>query len=228
MLIMDRVTKRYDDTHGVFDVSLKLEKGKVYSIIGPNGSGKTTMLKSMAGMININSGSISINGENTMLRATKRMIGYAMDDDGSYPDFTVYELLHMANDIKFNGEFAEQIEELLRTFSLWDNKNMLYTKCSLGMKKKISLCLSFLGNPSLILLDEPTNGVDTKGIIALKKEIQQAKQEGSIIVVTSHVLDFVEQIAEENIFIKEGKICCVVDRQENLETVYERIYLQIA
>lgn len=226
MLIMDKVTKKYDDTHGIFDISLKLEKGKVYSVIGPNGSGKTTMIKSMAGMINITSGTITICGENTMLRQTKKRIGYAMDEEESYPDFTLYELLHLANDIKFNGEYAEQIEELLKTFSLWDNRNMLYTKCSLGMKKKISLCLSFLGNPYLILLDEPTNGVDTKGIISLKKQIQQAKQKGVIIVVTSHVLDFVGQIADENIFINKGKICCVVDAHKDLEKIYERIYLQ--
>jgi len=225
MLIMDKVTKRYDDKHGIFDIDLKLEKGKVYSVIGPNGSGKTTMMKSMAGMINITGGSISINGENTMLRATKRLIGYAMDDDGSYPDVTLYELLHMANDIKFNGEYAGQVEALLQTFSLWDNKHMLYTKCSLGMKKKISLCLSFLGTPPLILLDEPTNGVDTKSIISLKKEIQQAKDKESIIVVTSHVLDFVGQIADENIFINEGKICCIVDKHNDLEKIYEHIYL---
>jgi len=225
MLIMDKVTKRYDDTHGIFDISLKLEQEKVYSVIGPNGSGKTTMLRSMAGMTNITGGSISIDGENTMLRATKRRIGYAMDGDECYPDCTLYELLQIANEIKFNGGFAGQMEELLRAFSLWENRNMLYRKCSLGMKKKMSLCLSLLGNPPLILLDEPTNGVDTKGIIALKKEIQQAKQNNSIIVVTSHVLDFVGQIADENIFIKEGKICCVVDRHKDLETIYEEIYL---
>ena len=161
-----------------------------------------------------------------MLRQTKKRIGYAMDEEGSYPDFTLYELLHLANDIKFHGKYIKQIEELLKTFSLWDNRNMLYTKCSLGMKKKISLCLSFLGNPYLILLDEPTNGVDTKGIISLKKQIQQAKQKGVIIVVTSHVLDFVGQIADENIFINKGKICCVVDAHKDLEKIYERIYLQ--
>ena len=226
MLIMDKVTKKYDDIHGIFDISLTLKKGKVYSVIGPNGSGKTTLIKSMAGMTNITAGKISIDGENTMLRQTKRKIGYAMDEEGCYPDFTIYEILQLANDIKFHREYANQIEELLQNFSLWENKNMLYTKCSLGMKKKVSLCLSFLGNPSLILLDEPTNGVDTKGIISLKKQIEQAKKREEIVVVTSHVLDFVGKIADENIFIKEGKICCVVDRHNDLEKIYERIYLQ--
>lgn len=225
MLIMDKVTKRYDDKRGIFDISLNFEEGKVYSVIGPNGSGKTTMMKSMAGMTNITSGNISISGQNIMLRQTKKLIGYAMDDDGSYPDFTLYELLHIANDIKFAGEYINQVEELLHTFSLWDSKNMLYNKCSLGMKKKIALCLSFLGNPSLILLDEPTNGVDTKGIISLKKEIQHAKLNKSIIVVTSHILDFVSQVADENIFINEGKICCMVDKNEDLEEIYESLYI---
>jgi len=226
MLIMDKVTKKYDDTHGIFDISLNLKKGKVYSVIGPNGSGKTTMIKSMAGMTNITAGTISIDGENTMLRQTKKWIGYAMDEEGCYPDFTLYEILQLANDIKFHGEYANQIEELLQDFSLWENKNMLYTKCSLGMKKKVSLCISFLGNPSLILLDEPTNGVDTKGIISLKKQIEQVKNSEAIVVVTSHVLDFVGKIADENIFLKAGKICCVVDRNNDLEKIYERIYLQ--
>lgn len=226
MLIMDKVTKKYDDTHGIFDINLKFNNGKVYSVIGPNGSGKTTMIKSMAGMTNITAGTISIDGENTMFRQTKKRIGYAMDEEGCYPNFTMYEILQIANDVKFHGEYTNQIDELLQEFSLWENKNMLYTKCSLGMKKKISLCLSFLGNPSLLLLDEPTNGVDTKGIISLKKQIEQFKKRGAIVVVTSHVLDFVGKIADENIFIKSGRVCCVEDNHNDLEKIYERIYLQ--
>lgn len=226
MLIMDKVTKKYDDIHGIFDINLKLKKGNVYSVIGPNGSGKTTLIKSMAGMTNITAGTISLDDENTMLRQTKKQIGYAIDEEGCYPNFTLYEILQLANDIKYHGEYANQIRELLQEFSLWENKNMLYTKCSLGMKKKLSLCLSFLGTPSLILLDEPTNGVDTKGIITLKKQIEQAKKREAILVVTSHVLDFVGKIADENIFINAGKICCVVDSHDDLEKIYERIYLQ--
>ena len=226
MLIMDKVTKKYDDIHGIFDINLKLKKGNVYSVIGPNGSGKTTLIKSMAGMTNITAGTILLDDENTMLRQTKKQIGYAIDEEGCYPNFTLYEILQLANDIKYHGEYANQIRELLQEFSLWENKNMLYTKCSLGMKKKLSLCLSFLGTPSLILLDEPTNGVDTKGIITLKKQIEQAKKREAILVVTSHVLDFVGKIADENIFINAGKICCVVDSHDDLEKIYERIYLQ--
>ena len=226
MLIMDKVTKKYDDIHGIFDINLKLKKGNVYSVIGPNGSGKTTLIKSMAGMTNITAGTILLDDENTMLRQTKKQIGYAIDEEGCYPNFTLYEIMQLANDIKYHGEYANQIRELLQEFSLWENKNMLYTKCSLGMKKKLSLCLSFLGTPSLILLDEPTNGVDTKGIITLKKQIEQAKKREAILVVTSHVLDFVGKIADENIFINAGKICCVVDSHDDLEKIYERIYLQ--
>lgn len=226
MLIMDKVTKKYDDIHGIFDINLKLKKGNVYSVIGPNGSGKTTLIKSMAGMTNITVGTILLDDENTMLRQTKKQIGYAIDEEGCYPNFTLYEIMQLANDIKYHGEYANQIRELLQEFSLWENKNMLYTKCSLGMKKKLSLCLSFLGTPSLILLDEPTNGVDTKGIITLKKQIEQAKKREAILVVTSHVLDFVGKIADENIFINAGKICCVVDSHDDLEKIYERIYLQ--
>ncbi len=226
MLIMDKVTKKYDDIYGIFNINLKLKKGNVYSVIGPNGSGKTTLIKSMAGMTNITAGTILLDDENTMLRQTKKQIGYAMDEEGCYPNFTLYEILQLANDIKYHGEYANQIRELLQEFSLWENKNMLYTRCSLGMKKKLSLCLSFLGTPSLILLDEPTNGVDTKGIITLKKQIEQAKKREAILVVTSHVLDFVGKIADENIFINAGKICCVVDSHDDLEKIYERIYLQ--
>lgn len=226
MLIMDKVTKKYDDKHGIFDISLNFNNGKVYSVIGPNGSGKTTMIKCMAGMTNITAGTVSIDGENTMLRQTKKQIGYAMDEEGCYPNFTIYEILQIANDVKFHGEYTNQIAELLQAYSLWENKNMLYSKCSLGMRKKMSLCLSFLGNPSLLLLDEPTNGVDTKGIITLKKQIEQVKKRGTIVVVTSHVLDFVGKIADENIFIKGGKICYVADTQNDLEKIYERIYLQ--
>lgn len=225
MLIMENVVKNYDNTHGIFDINLTLQEGKVYSVIGPNGSGKTTLIKSMAGMMSVSDGKIELDGINTILRCAKAKIGYAIDENGSYPNMSIYEILDMANEIKFNGNYQFQMEELLQKFSLWESRHLLYKKCSLGMKKKLGLCISFLGNPSLILLDEPTNGIDTKGIICLKKTILEAKENTSTIVITSHVLDFVKQVADENIFLKNGRICCIYNKNTELEQEYERLYM---
>lgn len=224
MLIMNKATKKYDNGRGITDISYTLDRGKIYSLIGPNGSGKTTLVKCIAGMLNLSSGTIELNGYNTLRRDIKAEIGYALEEQDVYPDMTIYELLDLVNEIKYQGEFREQVDSLLKSFELWEHRHMLYEKCSYGMKKKTGVCISFLGNPTLILLDEPTNGIDTKGIITLKKEILRAKENESIVLITSHVLDFVRKVADWNLFLKEGKIASCLGNDVNLEMEYEQLY----
>lgn len=224
MLVINKAAKRYENGRGITDISYKLERGTIYSLIGPNGSGKTTLVKCIAGMQNLSSGTIELNGCSTLRRDIKADIGYALEEHDIYPDMTIYELLDLVNEVKYQGAFGEQVDSLLKAFELWEHRHMLYEKGSYGMKKKTGICISLLGNPELILLDEPTNGIDTKGIITLKKEILRAKENASIVLITSHVLDFVGQVADWNLFLKEGKIVSCLGKNVNLETEYERLY----
>lgn len=225
-LELHEVTKRYRDEDGIKDITLTLESSRVYSVIGPNGSGKTTLLKSIIGLLRIDKGEILLDGENTRLRICKQKIGYSVDEQEVYPNMTILELLNMVREIKYQGAYADEQTELLEAFELWKYRNRLFQQCSLGMKKKVSIVISLLGNPPLILLDEPTNGVDTNGIITLKKYLIQAKEKGSIVLLACHVLDFIKSVSDENIFLKNGNIVKITGNEKNLDVLYEKLYLK--
>ena len=224
MLNIQNVTKQYNKQNGIYNINLQCLPSNVYAIIGPNGAGKTTLITSIAGLLPVDSGSITINNCPTFLRECKKYIGYAMGDDFIYPNMSIEELLHMVCEIKYNRAYFEQIEPLLKDFKLYSHRHKLLRSCSQGMKKKTGLAMSFLGYPNVILLDEPTNGVDTEGIITLKDYIQQAKTHGSTILVTSHVLDFVGSISDTCIFIKDGHIVKIMESNGTLEDEYKKIY----
>ena len=225
MLSVENLTKKYDKKHGINSISLNMEAGKVYSVIGPNGSGKTTLINSIAGLLKPDSGKILLNGEPTIFRSSKVNIGYALDEHDTYPDMTLIEMLQMIDEIKYNSSNNAQIEQLLTDFGLWNERYKLFKECSLGMKKKLGICISFLVNPPLILLDEPTNGIDTMGVIMLKKEILEAKENGSTVIVTSHILDFVDKVADMSFFLKDGELVKAVGNDKPLENVYKMLYL---
>lgn len=129
-------------------------------------------------------------------------------------------MLDFICEVKYCGKYGNEIKKLLCDFELWESRNKLIQECSFGMKKKIQIVISFLGSPGLILLDEPTNGVDTNGILMLKRYTEKEKREGKTIVITSHVLDFVERVADTVIFLQSGKMVKVLKNTDNLERAY--------
>lgn len=224
-LELHKVTKECQNGDGIRDITLKLNSSTIYSVIGPNGSGKTTLLKSIMGLTRIDSGKILLDNRDTNLRECKKKIGYAVDEQEIYPNMTILELLNMVRGIKYQGKYVDEQEELLEAFELWDYRNRLFQKCSLGMKKKVGIIISLLGNPSLVLLDEPTNGVDTNGIITLKKHLYQVKERGGIVLLACHMLDFVKNVSDKNIFLRNGEIIKITEDEKNLDTLYKTLYL---
>lgn len=111
-----------------------------------------------------------------------------------YEDMTIYEILDFVSEIKYNRKYTQEINQFLDDFQLFQERNRLIKKLSLGMKKKLSIIMALIGNPELIVLDEPTNGIDTLGLMMLKKNLGFLSKNGSIVILTSHVLDFVESI----------------------------------
>ncbi len=225
MLRVCKLKKSYKKQSVINGIDYTFRDGEIYSIIGPNGSGKTTFLHCLAGVINMSSGCVELNGMETMKRECKTDIGYAPDLDAIYPNISVEALLKFADTVKNQGENANQIEEMLKKYDLYTFKTKKFLECSCGMKKKIEMIMSFAGYPSLILLDEPTNGMDTSGIIYTKRLIDEAKSRGCTVIVTSHILDFVQDISDHNLFLSEGKIRYEVDSSESLERIYEELYL---
>ena len=132
----------------------------------------------------------------------------------------------MVCNIKFGGRHKDEILHFLRNFELENDKDVRLSDCSLGMKKKVGIIVSFIGFFKLIILDEPTNGVDTTGLIMLKKYIEKAKANGCIVIVSSHVLDFVDTIKDDIIFLKNGH--AVVGKGTTTEEQYKDLFMNIS
>lgn len=225
MLEIKGIKKTYGKTVAMDTFQATFHEGQVYSAVGPNGAGKTTLIRMIAGLLTPDSGEVLLNGMNTGKRECKQLIGYVPEFDMGYPKLTVGELVQMEIRLKYHGKWAEQAEELLHDFELSDKTGKLIEECSGGMKKKLELVMSLLGEPKLLLLDEPTNAVDTTGLLTLKRYILQAKERGTIILVTSHVLDFVSSIADNSLFLNKGVLVKTVGNDVNLEDTYRELFL---
>lgn len=227
-LIINNVTRLYDKEHGIKSISTVVKPGEIVAIIGPNGAGKTTLVKSIAGLLQVSEGDITLSGISTSDKICKPQIGYMQNDLEFYDRLTVHEVLDFICKVKFHGNFHEEINPYLQNYHLFEQRNSFIHELSMGMKRKLAIIMALIGCPKLILLDEPTNGVDTYGIIRLKEDIKQCSQNGSIVILTSHVLDLLEKVCSRCIFLKDGTIAKDLLLHENdvcLEDLYEKIYI---
>lgn len=226
-LLIDNICKLYDGRHGIHSISAQIKAGEITAIIGPNGVGKTTLLKAIAGLLEVSQGNISLMGTDMTSRECKKNIGFMQENLSFYSDMTVYQVLDFICKIKYNGKFRDEIDMYLKKYQLFDYRNALVSTLSLGSQKKLAIIMALIGTPKLLLLDEPTNGVDTSGIIQFKNDLLRCAQEGCIVIVTSHVLDFLEKISSRCIFLKDGTIAEDIDMNKagiGLEEVYAKIY----
>lgn len=223
-LILSNVTRKYIGGSGISDINLQLTGGNVYALIGPNGAGKSTLMRTICGLERPDKGSVSLNMTPTLTRSAKKMLGYAADESILPLNMSVTECIHVIADIKYSVLNADTCEQMLKDFGLWTYRNKLLASCSSGTVKKVMLLTAFLEFPSLILLDEPTNAVDTAGLIVLKKYISAAKSKGCIVLVSGHVLDFLSTVCDKAIFIKDGLIVKCMESSAALEAEYIKIY----
>ena len=186
------------------DVSIDIDGGGIMAILGPNGSGKTTLLKVMLGMVIPDGGSIFFNGapiEGSF--GYRRSIGY-LPQIARFPDnLSVREIIAMVKDIR--GETATP-EPLIALFGLETSLDKKLGNLSGGTRQKVNIVLTFMFDTPVIILDEPTAGLDPVSLIKLKKLLVDARDKGKRILITSHVLSFVEELADEVVFLLEGRI----------------------
>lgn len=200
-LILNHVTKMYDKDHGIKSISTEINCGEIVAFIGPNGVGKTTLVKTIAGLSQVTKGEIILFGMHTSSQICKPKIGYMQNDLGFYDKMTIYEVLDFICLVKFDGKYRAKIDIYLKKYNLYEQRNSFIGSLSLGMKRKLSIIMALIGKPALLILDEPTNGVDTHGIIQLKNDLLNCLEERKIVIITSHVLDWVEKIATRCIFL---------------------------
>jgi Cu-processing system ATP-binding protein len=189
------------------------EKGECIALIGPNGCGKTTFIKCILGMVVPNGGTITFMGENILNNWQYRdQIGY-MPQIGRYPDnMTIGQVLEMMKDIRGNQKVLD--EELVEKFDLKRIENKRMRTLSGGTRQKVSAALAFLFDPSVLVLDEPTAGLDPVASEILKEKILKEKGKGKLILITSHILSELEDMVTQIIYMQDGKLLfhkCIED-----------------
>jgi Cu-processing system ATP-binding protein len=206
MIIATNVSKKFGKLKALDNVSATCRKGECIALIGPNGSGKTTFIKCLLGMVVPDSGFITFNEKNIINEWQYRShIGY-MPQMGRYPDnMTIAQVLDMMKDIRKN-KTQQTDEELIKAFSLNEIMRKRISTLSGGTRQKLSASLPFLFNPDVLILDEPTSGLDPVAAEILKEKITAEKKKGKLILITSHILSDLDDLITEVMYMQEGQL----------------------
>ncbi|MDY0081722.1 MAG: ABC transporter ATP-binding protein [Ignavibacteriaceae bacterium] len=205
MVELKNIEKSFGKHHVLKDISLSIEPGKITAIVGPNGSGKTTIIKSILGLVKPDKGEILVNNKSVIKEHLYRKdIGY-MPQAASFPDnLTVNEVFNMISDLRkqqMNGNV-----ELINTLNLQPELNKKIRTLSGGNKQKVSACIALMFDPKIIILDEPTAGLDPLSSANLKKKIIELRDSGKTVILTSHIMAEIEELSDNILFLIEGKI----------------------
>jgi len=185
-------------------LDLNIKEGGIFAILGPNGSGKTTLIKCLLGMVIPNEGTITYKGNSVLRKWDYRNdLNYLPQIANFPPNLTVVELIEMVKNLR-PKQSNEQ--DLIKLFGLTDSLQKKLGNLSGGTKQKVNIVLTFMFDSNLIILDEPTNGLDPIALIHLKELILKEKAKGKTILITSHIMSFVDEMADEIVFILDGKI----------------------
>jgi ABC-2 type transport system ATP-binding protein len=203
----EKLSKSYRGQHAVKDLELKVKQGDIYGFLGPNGAGKTTTIRMLLGLIQPTNGSIQI--FNKRLKQDRIQIlgkvGSLVESPSYYGKLTALENLHIVRQIL--GVSKSRVDEVLHIVRLTKAKDKLVKEFSLGMKQRLGIAIALLGNPKLLILDEPTNGLDPSGIEEIRELIKELpKKYGMTVMVSSHLLSEIDQIATQVGIINEGKM----------------------
>lgn len=202
ILSLKNLDKKYGKVHAVNNLSFDIQRGNVYGILGPNGSGKSTTLGIILNVVNRTSGEFSwFNGELSTHEALKK-VGAIIERPNFYPYMTASQNLALICKIK--GISEEKINEKLSTVNLFERRDSKFSTFSLGMKQRLAIASALLNDPEILILDEPTNGLDPQGIHEIRQIIQHIAANGTTILLASHLLDEVEKVCSHVVVIRNG------------------------
>ncbi|AWW00041.1 ABC transporter ATP-binding protein [Arcticibacterium luteifluviistationis] len=204
MIKIEGLHKKFGKVQVLDDLNLEISMGGIFAILGPNGSGKTTLIKSMLGMVIPNKGTIEIDGDSVIGKYEHRKNINYLPQIANFPsNLSVEELIKMIGDLR--GK-ASSYRSLIQQFGLEPFLNKKLGHLSGGTRQKVNILLTFMFDSNLIILDEPTSGLDPYSMIQLKDIIKKEKEKGKTILITSHIISFVEEVADKIVFILDGKI----------------------
>lgn len=230
MIEVKNITKKYGSFTAVDNISFTIQDGEIVGFLGQNGAGKSTTMNMITGFIEPTEGTIMVNGFDIMKKTkkAKKQIGYMPESVPSYAELTVKEFVRYMAELKLvkRTEKKQEVEKVIKETGLEEVQNKLIRNLSRGYKQRVSLAGALVGNPEVLILDEPTVGLDPKQVTEIRNLIKSLKKDHTVIL-SSHILSEVSQICEKVIIINKGKIIAV-DTPENLENkVQEQNILHI-
>lgn len=219
----DNLSKEYKGFKAVDKVSLNIEEGKVYALLGPNGAGKSTLLKLITQIIRPSSGQI-LYKDHPIKQKDLSEIGSIIENPAIYPNLTAYENLEILTTLLNINK--DKINEVLNTVSLTNTGNKLTREFSLGMKQRLGIAMALINNPKLLILDEPTNGLDPLGIAELRELIKSFTDDGMTVIISSHILSEVDQVADKVGIIVNGRLAYEGDNDKGSDHL-ENLFMDI-
>lgn len=222
ILEVSNISKTISNKRLINDVSFSICEGKIIGLVGNNGAGKSSILKAITGLFRIDDGKIVINGYDLSKEPFEALkcVGATIENNEFYDFLSGYDNLYI---------YSENQRALQNTIEFIGLEKDIFKKVStysLGMKSRLSLGIALINNPDLIILDEPTNGLDPKGIIELRNKLLSLKKNRKAIIISSHLLSEIEKICDEIYFVKDGMIIekvIVKSQKDNLEDIYNRV-----
>ena len=202
ILTINNLNKKFGNIHAVNNLSFEIKKGNVYGILGPNGSGKSTTLGIILNVVNKTSGNFSWFDGNLSTHNALKKVGAIIERPNFYPYMTAVQNLELVCKIK--GITFDKIEEKLKLVNLFQRKDSKFSTYSLGMKQRLAIASALLNDPEILILDEPTNGLDPQGIHEIREIIKTIAHNGTTILLASHLLDEVEKVCTHVVVIREG------------------------
>ena len=218
MIEIRNLVKYYGDICAVNDVTFTVNKGEILGFLGPNGAGKTTTMNILTGFLSATSGSVTINGHDILddAQEAKKCIGYLPENPPLYLDMTVIEFLRFVSELKgvARENQIKQLAEIMRLVRIADVSNRLIKNLSKGYRQRVGIAQAMVGNPEVLVLDEPTIGLDPKQIIEIRNLIRELGKKHTIIL-SSHILPEVQAVCERVVIINKGVIAAI-DTPEGL------------
>lgn len=224
MLTIDNISKLYSKNRGLLPLSLNIKEGSITAVIGPNGAGKSTFFNILMGIHNSDTGRCLLN-DVSITDIPLNKTGFLPEHSFLIEKLTVVQMIDYILVMKNIHVEQEQIDELLTGFNLVDYKDSVVNNLSQGMAKRLSIICATIGFPSLIVLDEPLNALDIQSVIFLKNLLYKAKQHKCHILISSHVLDFLDDLVDRIVFLNKGYVIkdFIYDGSK-VEQVYRELY----
>ncbi|RFC54097.1 ABC transporter ATP-binding protein [Brumimicrobium aurantiacum] len=205
ILKTNSLSKSYKNVQALQDLNITVKKGQVYGLLGPNGSGKTTTLGILLGVIKPDNGKFNWFGNNQR-DENRKNIGALLETPNFYPYLNAVDNLKIVAEIKSMDNVSDRIETVLRRVDLWKRKSAKFKTFSLGMKQRLAIASALLADPEVLVLDEPTNGLDPQGIAEIRSLILDVASTGKTIIIASHILDEIEKVCTHVAILKSGKL----------------------